>query len=404
MNTKNRGSGMLREIVSYLEHRQRDALALLRRLVEIQSGSQNKAGLDRMAQAMVEVLSDVLPAVQMLVFEGQGNMVQSSTRRATAGEKGFLLVGHMDTVFPENTTFTAYREDSQYCYGPGVYDMKGGLVVGVYALKALHHLGLLDEMPVTFLCNSDEEIGSPASRPWIERKAQGCAAALVLEGGGVNQEVVTGRKGRLGLRLTVHGRAGHAAKGGSKSSAVLELAHKVIALEALNNDAEITLNVGQVEGGIGPNTVPDLASALIDVRFLTTAGQNKAVQKIETIVQDTCVSGTSSTVMVTGGRPAMPQSAANRRIFAEARRQAQALGQELHEELRSGVSDANFIAHQDVPVLDGLGPVGDLDHSDREYILKQSLCDRAALVAATMIGLWQNDARCRGAAQHEHTA
>ena len=315
-------------------------------------------------------------------------MVQAMTHPAARGDKGIVLVGHMDTVFPADTSFTAYREDEERCHGPGVYDMKGGLVVAVYALKALSHLGLLDHIPVTVLCNSDEEIGSPASRPWIEAKAGGALAALVFEGGGATNEVVTGRKGRLGLNLTVKGQAGHAAKGGAKASAILELAHKILALEDLNDGQEITLNVGQIAGGIGPNTVPELATAALDARFLTPDGQRRLEQNLARIAAQGRVSGTSTTLTVQSGRPAMPQSEGNRRLWGIAREQAHLLGYDLPEELRSGVSDANFIAGLGVPVLDGLGPVGDLDHSDLEFILKNSLCARSALTAATIAAIW----------------
>jgi glutamate carboxypeptidase len=169
-------------ILSYLEPRRREALDLLRRLVEIQTGSRNKPGLGRMAREMEEVLRCVLPVTRILPFPEHGNMVQAMTKPAARGDKGIVLVGHMDTVFPADTGFTAFREDDDRCFGPGVYDMKGGLVVAIYALKALSHLGLLQNIPVTMLCNSDEEIGSPASRPWIEKEARGALAALVFEG------------------------------------------------------------------------------------------------------------------------------------------------------------------------------------------------------------------------------
>ncbi|UTF50334.1 M20 family metallopeptidase [Desulfomicrobium sp. ZS1] len=377
-------------ILSYLEPRRREALDLLRRLVEIQSGSRNKPGLDRMAVDVAEVLGGILPEVRILPFAEHGNMVQVMTSPAARGEKGIVLVGHMDTVFPADTDFTAFRENDERCHGPGVYDMKGGLVVAIYALKALAHLGLLENIPVTVLCNSDEEIGSPASRPWIEEQAKGALAALVFEGGGANNDVVTGRKGRLGMHLTVRGRAGHAAKGGAKASAILELAHKIIALEGLNDGREITLNVGQITGGIGPNTVPELATATLDARFLTPDGQQRLEQSLARIAEHESIAGTSTTLTVQSGRPAMPQSEGNRRLWAIAREQARILGYELPDELRSGVSDANFIAGLGVPVLDGLGPVGDLDHSDLEFILKNSLTSRAALTAATITAIWNH--------------
>ena len=377
-------------IQSYLEPRLGEILDLLRHLVEIQSGSRNKPGLDSMAGVLAEALRGILPQVRVLPFAEHGDMVHAMTHPAAKGERGIVMVGHMDTVFPADTSFTAFREDEERCYGPGVYDMKGGLVVAVYALKALAHLGMLEEIPVTVLCNSDEEIGSPASRPWIEAEAKGALAALVFEGGGMGNEVVTGRKGRLGLNLTVRGRAGHAAKGGAKASAILELAHKIIDLEGLNDGREITLNVGQITGGIGPNTVPELATAALDARFLTPDGQRRLEQRLARIVEHESVAGTSTTLTMQTGRPAMPQSEGNRRLWSMARTQAQAFGYELPEELRSGVSDANFIAGLGVPVLDGLGPVGDLDHSDLEFILKDSLRARAALTAATIATIWNH--------------
>lgn len=386
-------ASMHESILSCLEPCRQEALDLLGRLVHIQSGSRNKPGLDRMAGEMAEILGGILPKVDILPFEDNGNMVQAMTIPAAKGQKGIVLVGHMDTVFPADTTFTAFRQDQSRGLGPGVYDMKGGLVVAIYALKALGHLGLLDRIPITVLCNSDEEIGSPASRPWIENMCQGALAALVFEGGGPDRNVVTGRKGRLGMELTVRGKAGHAAKGGAKSSAILELAHKIIALESLNDDREITLNVGQVAGGIGPNTVPELATAALDARFLNPEGQKRLERELARIVAEPLVPGTFASLSVTSGRPAMPQSEANRRLYAVARAQARLFGYDLPEELRSGVSDANFIAGLGVPVLDGLGPVGDLDHSDLEFILKDTLLERAALTAAIIAALWNHDTR-----------
>jgi glutamate carboxypeptidase len=288
----------------------------------------------------------------------------------------------MDTVFPKDTAFRHFRQDSAHCHGPGVYDMKGGLVVALYALKALEHLGLLADLPVTVLCNSDEEIGSPASRAWIEEQTRNALAALVFEGAGPEREVVTGRKGRMGLNLTVHGRAGHAAAGGDKSSAILELAHKIIALENLNGVAGATLNVGQVSGGIGPNTVPDRAEAELDVRLPDQRTQDLIGEAIRKIAERSTIPGTRAELSTVGGRPPMPQSDGNRRLYAVARKHARRFGYELPEELRSGVSDANFIGALGVPVLDGLGPVGGLDHSDREFIVGESLAERAALTAA----------------------
>ncbi len=363
--------------------RREEALAMLRHLVEIQSGSRNKPGLDHMAREMARILGEILPEVRVVPFADHGNMVLARTRAAATGRPGTVLLGHMDTVFPADTHFRNYREDNDRAYGPGVYDMKGGLVVAVYALKALAELGLLDDMPVTVLCNSDEEIGSPASRALIEDTVRSARAALVFEGGGPQGDVVTGRKGRTGLKLTVRGRAGHAAKGGAKASAIAELAAKIVAMEGLNKD-DVTVNVGLISGGIGPNTVPDLATAEIDVRFLTPASQTMVEAELARIAGECTVPGTRGELQAVSGRPPMPPTDGNRRLYLLARKQAQILGYELPEELRSGVSDANFIAALNVPVLDGLGPVGDLDHSDLEFIQKNTLMERAVLTAALL--------------------
>ena len=375
----------------FADSRRDEALGLLARLVEIQSGSRNKAGVDRMAAEMASELGSLLPDVQVLPFTEVGNMVQAMTSPAAEGRPGIVLVGHMDTVFPEDTAFRHFRQDGAHVHGPGVYDMKGGLVVALYALKALDHLGMLAGLPITVLCNSDEEIGSPASRPRIEELTRNALAALVFEGAGAARDVVTGRKGRLGMRLSVHGQAGHAAAGGEKSSAILEMAHKIIALENLNGVADVTLNVGQISGGIGPNTVAELAEAEIDVRVPDQRAQNLIEEALTEITARSVVPGTRADLAPVGGRPPMPQSEGNRRVYALAREQANIFGYDLPEELRSGVSDANFIGALGVPVLDGLGPVGGLDHSDREFIVKDSLTERVALTAA-LIARLMNDA------------
>lgn len=375
---------VLREHVrSFFEARRPDMFALLRELVEIQSGSRNEPGLERMAERLAGELG-VLPLdVRVEALPGHGTLVRATNAdRVQAPAGTSLLIGHMDTVFPADTHFREYREDDEKAYGPGVYDMKGGLVVALFALRALEAAGWLGRVPVTILFNPDEEIGSPASGPLIRAEARRCARALVLEGGGLQGQVVTGRKGKLGYRLEISGRSGHAGNAAQgKASAVLELAHKIIALEALNAPPEVTVNVGRVEGGIGPNTVAEQAVALIDSRALSPEGLEKLRKRIEVLASECNTPGTSCRLTQTSMRPTMPQSEANRGLYALAAQEAAGLGQGISEDLRSGVSDANLAAAEFIPALDGLGPLGDLDHSDREYIIKDSLPQRSALLA-----------------------
>jgi glutamate carboxypeptidase len=310
-----------------------------------------------------------------------------------------LIVGHMDTVFPVDTNFNWYKADDNKCYGPGVVDMKGGLVVGIFALKALQEIGLLQEIPLAFVFNSDEEIGSRSSLDVIQDEANQSSAAFVLECGGLNGEVVTGRKGNLMTELHVEGKAGHAAFADQgKSSAILEMAHKIIHFESLNDSKNgITVNVGKVEGGIGPNTVPEFCTAQIDFRYVNPEDIKNLESRIMNITGTTAVKGTRSSIEFISGRPPMQQSPANRRLFSIAEAAAQQLDIPIKEQFRFGGSDANFIADLGVPVLDGLGPIGAKDHSDEEYVVKESLLQRAMLFTCTLLACWKEHAGGRRA-------
>jgi glutamate carboxypeptidase len=366
-------------------------LALLEKMVRIQSGSHNKTGVDRMGRLVMSTLQPHAVSCRAVEQESFGNHLVVRSLCEEPFEKQILLTGHMDTVFPEDTDFTVYKEEGAHVYGPGVIDMKGGLVAGIFALKALDSETLLKKIPVTFIFNSDEEIGSPGSKTLIQQEAAKSAFAFVLETGGRNGEVVTGRKGNMSLKLSIKGKAGHAAFAGKeKASAVLELAHKIIAFEALNDlDRGISANVGKVNGGIGPNTVADHASARIDFRFTKTSDKAKLENSISEITQRNDVSGTSSHFTVLSSRPPMPASEKNKNLFKAVQETASSLGFSISEEFRAGVSDANVIAGENTPVIDGLGPIGAMDHSEDEYMIKASLLQRSLLLACALIDCWE---------------
>ena len=303
----------------------------------------------------------------------------------------YLLSGHMDTVFPEDTQFNWYKEDNTHCFGPGVIDMKGGLVAGIFALKALDNEKLLTKIPVKFFFNSDEEIGSPSSKDHIQKEAGNSAFAFVLETGGRNGEIVTGRKGNLSLELKIKGIAGHAAFAGKdKASAIAELAHKIMAFESLNDlDRGISVNVGKVKGGIGPNTVPEHALARIDFRFIGIADKADLEKSISEITKKKDIPKTSSHFAILSSRPPMPASEQNKKLFQALQETATSIGISVSEEFRAGVSDANLIAGEHTPVIDGLGPIGAMDHSEDEYMIKASLLQRSVLLACSLIDCWE---------------
>lgn len=368
-----------------------EMLELLERMVLIQSGTVNKAGVDRMARLMAGQLEKLGLEAELRTQERYGDVVVARNRPAAEGKPAMLLVGHMDTVFPPDTEFNWFKRDDSKCYGPGVADMKGGLVVMLYGLAALKEAGLLEEIPLKVVCNPDEEVGSPVSRPVILEQARGCFAALVLEAASVGGEVVTGRKGRLGFTLRVSGSAGHAAYVvDDKATAVLELAHKIIRLESLNGLVPgLSVNVGRIGGGIGPNTVAEDAWAQVDVRVKRKGDFSIFEARLHQLLANSSVPGTTCRVETEERVVPMEQTPANRALYRVVAEQAQEMGLEVGEDFRPGCSDANSLSLAEVPVLDGLGPVGGDDHSDQEWMLTDSLLERGQLLALSLAEMWR---------------
>ncbi|MDX2496567.1 MAG: M20 family metallopeptidase [Desulfobacterales bacterium] len=378
-------------IITFLKAYNRDMFGLLEKMVLIQSGSTNKEGVDALGRFIKSTFQSNNVSCQVIEQDKYGNHLVVRSLCKGQFDTQILLVGHMDTVFPKDTGFNWYREEKTRCYGPGVIDMKGGLAAGIFALKALDNENFLTQIPITFIFNSDEEIGSPSSKALVQQEAKKSIFAFVLETGGRNGEIVTGRKGNLSLELKIKGRAGHAAFAGKdKASAIVELAHKIIEFESLNNPhGGISVNVGRVNGGIGPNTVPEHASARIDFRFLKSPDKAYLEKKIAEITQKQNIQNTHSHFVILSGRPPMPVSEKNKKLFQAVQKTAKSIGLSVDEEFRAGVSDANLIAGENTPVVDGLGPIGAMDHSEDEYMIKESLLQRSALLANAIIECWE---------------
>jgi len=378
-------------ITDFLKGQEPEMFRLLREMVLIQSSSYNKKGIDRVVsliQSAFKINKVFCHVVEQKTF---GNHLIVRSFQKAPSQTQVLLVGHMDTVFPEDTTFNWYKEDKNNSYGPGVIDMKGGLVAGIFAIKALEFAGLLEKIPITFFLNSDEEIGSGNSRKLIEDEAIKSAFAFVMEAGGLSGEVVTGRKGNISARLDIKGKAGHAAFARKdKGSSLVELAHKTIAFESLNDHKRgITVNVGKIKGGIGSNTVPENSTAFIDFRFSSIEDKKYLEGKIKDIVKKQLTPNTSCKVAILTSRTPMNQCTANRELFNKVKDVAKSLNLQLKEEFRPGVSDANFIAQLNIPVIDGLGPIGGKDHSEDEYMIKESLVQKTAHIACSINKCWK---------------
>ncbi|WP_026370529.1 M20 family metallopeptidase [Kallotenue papyrolyticum] len=293
-----------------------------------------------------------------------------------------LLLGHFDTVYPRGTLVQqpiAQRDGG--LFGPGVLDMKGGLLMGCLAIEALQALDRRPRRPVWFLCTGDEEVGSPDARPWIERYAREAAAVLVLEAAGNGGALKTARKGVGLYELVVTGRAAHAGVAPEQGrSALLELAHQIIWLHTLNDAAQgTTVNVCVAQGGTATNVVPAEARAAINIRVRTLAEAERIAAALQ--ARQAVLDGV--TLCFSGGlnRPPMERSAAIARLFARAQALARELGFELSETETGGGSDGNFTAALGVPTLDGLGPVGGGAHARHEHVQLASLAPRTALLA-----------------------
>lgn len=386
---------MYDKALTCFENHMEDQLQLLQKLVLQSSYTEDKPGVDAVGHLMEEFLTKEcgLSVERHPEAHHGDNLVFKTPAAKKDGASPILLVGHMDTVFPPGSEFNWFKDDGEKLFGPGVIDMKGGLVVAASSLQALHKTGLLNTIPITFICNSDEETGSLTSKAIIEKEASKSAIGLVYECGGLNGEIVTGRKGKTGYTLKVHGKAGHAAFAGkNKASAIHELALKIPQLEQLNDQKkQLVVNVGVIQGGMGPNTVAEYAEALIDTRFLTVADSKNTQEKIETITTACSVPDTHAELAITSGRLPMEQSHKNRQLYQVIAKAADRLGIKVCDELRSGVSDANTIAGCNIPVIDGLGPIGDCDHSDREYMVKSSLVEKTRLSIATLLSLSEKE-------------
>lgn len=301
-----------------------------------------------------------------------------------SGGPNILLVGHMDTVFDDGTVAERpFRIDGDIARGPGVSDMKGGLLTGFFAVEVLQQAGFGGFSSITYVCNPDEEIGSFFSGPIIREMAPSFDAALVLEGARANGDVVSARKGVTDYTLTVHGRAAHAGVEPEKgANALLQAAHTVIALQGLNGRwPGVTVNVGVARGGTRTNVVPASCELQVDLRSPELATLEAAEAEIARICEEPVVPDV--TIAVDGGgwhRP-MEKTAGAQRLVDIARQAASELGFELRDTATGGASDANTTSAAGTPTIDGLGPIGGDDHAPAEWLDLTSVVPRVALLA-----------------------
>ena len=370
-------------LLDALRGRQDAMVAHLTRIVEMESPSDHKPSLDRLAAALAEDARRLGADVAVLPRETAGDIVAA---RWGAGAGGALLLCHMDTVWGVGTLAARpVRVEDGRLYGPGAFDMKGGIVTALWAVRALHELGLMPDRRITLLINSDEEIGSDASRALIETEALAHEVVFVMEPAHPPHGALkTWRKGVGDYRVTVTGRAAHAGAAHDEGiNAIEELAHQIIAIQALTDYAAgTTVNVGVIGGGTRSNVVPEQAWAHVDVRVMNAAEDGRISAALRTLQPKLA----GATIIVTGGlnRPPMVRTAEIAALFQRAAGIAAELGFAVQEAGTGGGSDGNFTAALGAVTLDGLGVTGDGGHALHEHVVISSLPERAALLAGLL--------------------
>jgi glutamate carboxypeptidase len=353
----------------------------LRAFVEIESPSDDKSSTDDFAAFLAEFLPTRLDCkVEVIAEERFGNHLRMEVGPHDGG-RPIVMLGHFDTVWPRGTLATMpFRVADGQAFGPGAFDMKAGLVLGIEALSILQKRKEL-RAPVVFLFTSDEEVGSVSSRPHIESEARRSRATLVLEPA-AGRSLKTSRKGVGFFQVRVEGLAAHAGSNPELGvSAIEELARLILDLQALNDPATgTTVNVGVIRGGTRPNVVPAVAVADVDLRVRTL----DEAERLEETILGLVPHNPSTRVKVTGGinRPPMERTEGVATMYELAKKAAREIGLDITEASVGGGSDANFVTPLGVPVMDGLGAVGDGAHAINEHVLLESLPVRSALIAS----------------------
>ena len=381
------------EITAWLATQQDAMLAALREMVDTDGGSYDKAGVDAVGAQIARFLAAQGIAVETLPQTKHGDCLRATVEggELTRGNarQNVVLMGHRDTVFPKGEpTRRPFRVENGLAYGPGVADMKAGLVMNMFVLAAFKKFGGAPG-PLVGLFTGDEEIGSPEGRPVIEAEARAARVVFNSEPGRPNGGVVTGRKGGVFMVMDIEGKAAHS--GGNFEagiSAIGELAAKITAIHALTDlQRGITLNVGLVSGGQSVNTVAPWAQGQIDLRYVEPADREEVMAKIHAIIAKAHVPGTRATLTVKGEFLPLTQSAEAKRLFTLYRDAAKASGFEPSGEFSGGCADSGFTAAVGAPTICAVGPVGGKAHTPEEYLDTASLVPRAQALARAILKL-----------------
>lgn len=366
--------------LAFCQQHQAEIMSLLRRMVEIESPSDDKAAVDRMGAFLAQVFERLGGKVTFYPQKEAGNHLKAEF--AGDASKPVLLLGHFDTVWSMGTLAKMpFRMEAGRAFGPGVYDMKAGITMMIFALRALKETGQAHR-PVTVLLDTDEEVGSTTGRPVVEAAAKECEAVLVLEPSqGPKGHLKTSRKGVGDVTLRVRGRASHSGVDFEKGrSAIVELARQLLEVVKFTDLSRgITVNPGVVQGGTRSNVIAAEAWAEVDLRIAHAADALELERKFAALkpFDPEC------SIEISGGinRPPMERTEGTVRLFKIAQEIGRSMGMTVDESSTGGGSDGNFTSALGVPTLDGLGALGEGAHAAHESIVIEELFARTALLA-----------------------
>lgn len=383
-------------ITAWLAGQREAMIEALREMVNTDGGSYDKAGVDAVGAQVRRFLESHGIPVETIPREKHGDCLRATVAggaaaRAAGGnqKRNIVLMGHRDTVFPKGEPQRRpFRIEGDKAYGPGVADMKAGIVMNMFVLAAFAKFGGAPG-PLVGLFTGDEEIGSPEGRPVIEAEARQARVVFNAEPGRPSGNVVTGRKGGVFMVMEIEGKAAHSGGNFQEGiSAIEELARKIQAIHALTDlNRGITLNVGLVSGGQSVNTVAPWAQGQIDLRYVEPADRDEIVGKIHEIVARSFVPGTRATLAVKGEFLPLTQTPSSARLFELYRAAAAETGFAADGEFSGGCADSGFTAAVGTPTLCAVGPVGGRAHSPEEYLMVDSMVPRAQALARAILRL-----------------
>ncbi len=382
---RERGISQVQRVDDYCRQHESWLIDTIETLARIESPTDDKAAVDRCGEELARRLEEIGGRTAFIQQPTAGNHLRAEFG---TGERQVLLLGHFDTVWPiGQIERMPVRRDHDRLHGPGVFDMKAGIAIGMLAVRAVFATTGATDNRIVMLWTTDEETGSATSRALLEDEARRSDAVLVLEPALPGGVLKTTRKGCGQYEIVVRGEAAHAGVNPGKGvSAIRELARQILAVETLQDLSRgVSINVGTVQGGTRANVVAEEARAVIDVRAPSMAD----AARVDAAMRGLTPHLTGASIEVTGGfeRPPMERTAGVASLYGLAQDVGTALNQPIDEGGTGGGSDGNFCAALGVPTLDGLGAIGEGAHALNEHVLISALAPRASLVAALLLRL-----------------